>query len=385
MLKKIVAIVLSLTMALSVAPLASPVKAASKSAYKTVAEAGVEARNKIYNHKTSFSVKVKSKNAEPQSVSDALEKVIYAETSNPNQGDYMRWDVDETELNYTGRKSGAYCYYTFTYNISYLTSISERKKLDSKVKSVIKGFKFTKKTSTYAKIKKVYDYICKNTTYASSNSNPKVYSAYSALIKKKAVCQGYATLLYKMLRTMGISTRVIAGDSSFSNSHGWNIVKLGSLYYNVDATWDSTLLHSKKSYKYFLKGDSFKGHTRWKEYKKTSFYATYPMAAKAYNPKVAAKMCTTSKIAKFKNKKAKIKYADRIKINAKKVKGARYQFKYSSLKSFKKANSRVIKQKKKTYYFKSLAKGVTYYAKVRAYKKINGVTYYTKWSAVKTI
>ena len=194
MFKKIVAFSLILVMMLSVLPVAKTEAAFNKASYKSLTEAGVEARGKIYKHNSKVSVKVKSKSNDPQSLFEKLEKVIFAETNNPNQGDYMKWDIDEAETSFSVRKSGSYYYYTFTMNIEYYTTVAERDKLDSKVKSMIKGFKFTNKSTAYDKVKKVYDYVCKNVKYAKSTSDKKVYSAYSALVKKKAVCQGYEVL-----------------------------------------------------------------------------------------------------------------------------------------------------------------------------------------------
>lgn len=386
MFKRVVAYSLMLVMMLTAVPAIETQGAINKSAYKTLTKAGEEARDSFYNHKSSVVVKVKSKSKDPQSLYDKLENVIYAETSNPNQGDYMKWDVDETETNFSVTKSGSYYYYTFTINVEYLTTLAERKKLDSEVDSMIKGFKFTKSTSTYNKIKTVYDYVCDKVTYAKSNSDKKVYSAYSALVKGKAVCQGYASLLYKTYKRLGISTRVIAGDSTFSGtSHGWNIVKLGSYYYNIDATWDSTLVHAKKNYKYFLKGDSFSGHKRWTSYAGSSFYYNYPMAAKGYSSKVAAKASTNTKIAKFKYKKPKFKNVSRKKVTFKSIKNATYQFKYSGVDTFKKKYTITVNTKKPKYKLKNIRNGVTYWIKFRARKKIGNKKYYTKWSTVKVI
>ncbi len=386
MFKKIVACMLALTMMLCVQPMAKTEAAIKKSLYKSITQAGVEARRSIYNHKSKVVMRVKSKNKEPQNLFDKIERVIYAETNNVNQGDYMKWDIDEAETSFSAVKSGSYYYYTFTMNMSYLTTLAERKKLDTKVNNLIKGFKFTNKTTTYEKVKKVYDYVCKNVKYAKNTSNDKVYSAYSALINKKAVCQGFASLLYKVYRTMGIPTRVIAGDSTFSGeTHGWNIVKIGSYFYNVDATWDSTLVNAKKSYNYFLKGDSFKGHQRWAEYAGSYFYYMYPMAAKRYSAKVAAKACTNTKISKFRYKVPKFKSISRKKAVFKTVKKAKYQLKYSTVNTFKKKYTVAVNASKNTYKFKGLKNGVTYYVKFRACKTIGKVKCYTKWSAIKII
>lgn len=388
MFKKIVAFSLMIVMLLPAAPAINTEAAINKASYKSYKQAGVEARDKVYEHKSRVVAKIKSKSADPQSLFEKLERVIYAETANPNQGDFMRWDVDETATDYSAVKSGSYYYYTFILNIDYLTTVKQRNTLDKKVNSVIKDFKFTNKTSTYDKIKKVYDYVCENVSYAknASSDDTKYYSAYQALIGKKAVCQGYATLLYKFYRTLGISSRVIAGESTFSKtSHGWNIVKLGNYYYNVDSTWDSTLTHAKKDYDYFLKGDSFKGHSRWKEYNSYSFYYKYPMAAKGYSKKTVAKACKKTKIANFKNKKPKFTSISRKQAKFKKIKNATYQIKYSTVNTFKKKYTVVKNTKKTKYKFKGIKNGVIYYVKFRARKKIGSKKYYTKWSVVKVI
>ena len=56
-----------------------------------------------------------------------------------------------------------------------------------------------------------------------------VFTAYAALAKGKAVCQGYATLYYAMCRAMGLPVRVIT-----SYDHAWNIVKPATI---IGTTW----------------------------------------------------------------------------------------------------------------------------------------------------
>ena len=101
MFKKIVAFSLMLVILLPAAPAINTEAAINKASYKSYKQAGVEARDKVYEHKSRVVAKIKSKSADPQSLFEKLERVIYAETANPNQGDFMRWDVDETATDYS--------------------------------------------------------------------------------------------------------------------------------------------------------------------------------------------------------------------------------------------------------------------------------------------
>ena len=137
----------------------------------------------------------------------------------------------------------------------------------------------------YEKIKAIYDYVCKNVTYDYQHLNDVnyqlKYTAYAALINKTAVCQGYATLLYRMLLEAGLDSRIVAGAT-----HAWNIVKLGDKYYYLDATWDS----QRDIYGFFLRGtddlddNSYtKEHTLNGEYLSDEFQESYPMAEEKYS------------------------------------------------------------------------------------------------------
>lgn len=44
------------------------------------------------------------------------------------------------------------------------------------------------------------------------------------MINKTAVCQGYASLFYRLALDAGVDTRVISGEAG--GPHAWNIVKL---------------------------------------------------------------------------------------------------------------------------------------------------------------
>jgi hypothetical protein len=143
----------------------------------------------------------------------------------------------------------------------------------------------------YEKVKGIYDWICSNVTYDYDNLNNKDYylmhSAYAALVHRKAVCQGFAVLFYRLALELGVDCRYITGNSS-GVAHAWNIVRLGSLYYNLDATWDQPRKANGMDYEYFLRcGSNFPDHTRKEDYTSADFHQRYPMSPEDYGTDVA--------------------------------------------------------------------------------------------------
>lgn len=75
---------------------------------------------------------------------------------------------------------------------------------------------------------------------------------------KLTICKGYATTMMYLLNRLGIPAIDQGGGIIYRNNdgaiidyvlHAWNIVKLNSKWYFLDATWES-----KGQYNYFLKG-----------------------------------------------------------------------------------------------------------------------------------
>ena len=144
----------------------------------------------------------------------------------------------------------------------------------------MKSLDLSNKTD-YQKVKAIYDYICSNVTYDHDNLNDESYSlkytAYAALINKTAVCQGYASLFYRLALDAGVDTRVISGEAG--GPHAWNIVKLNGKYYNLDSTWDA----GRSTYAYFLKNtNDFDDHVRDNDYQSNEFIEEYPMWDESY-------------------------------------------------------------------------------------------------------
>jgi len=140
------------------------------------------------------------------------------------------------------------------------------------------------------KITKIHDYICNHVDYEYNSKEEQIYTAYGALCTGKAVCQGYAVLFYRLCKEAGLSVRIISGTGN-GGPHAWNIVRIGSKYYNVDCTWDG---QDAATYNEFLlKSEAdFRDHTResWKvagshylDYTSAEFNAQYPMAEKSWD------------------------------------------------------------------------------------------------------
>ncbi|MDY3918728.1 MAG: leucine-rich repeat protein [Candidatus Limivivens sp.] len=209
------------------------------------------------------------------------------ETGVCTQGDYLLYHVCGGSMRmFYSFENGTY-YYTLTAGFIYSTTAEQEKAVTAKVKEVLNSLGISAMENDYQKIKAIYDYVCSHVTYdythLEDNSYLLKYSAYAALINGTSVCQGYASLLYRLLQESGIDCRVVSGIGA-GGPHGWNIVKLGNSYYNVDSTWDA----GAGSYSCFLKCNAnFPDHERSPEYNTADFNREHPMAASDYVGKIS--------------------------------------------------------------------------------------------------
>lgn len=216
-----------------------------------------------------------------------------AESNDSHGGDYMRWSYGGYEARISYRKSGNW-QYTYTLALTYYTTAAQEAELDRKLTTVLNSLGVKGTTlSDIEKTERIYDYICANVTYDYTNLNNDAYdlkyTAYAALIKSTAVCQGYATLLYRMQEEAGIDTRVITGIGG-GGPHAWNLTQLGAKYYLSDSTWDAG--QKASGYRYFLKGTSdFKDHA---EDADSNILGSYPVSASNYSKITALSLNRTS-------------------------------------------------------------------------------------------
>ena len=218
-------------------------------------DAGNYIRNPMRDRTTTVKVSVPLNEKSAQEMSDAILAEALKHTGVPNEGDYIRYnmggyrwiaEIDNGIANYT---------YTFTW---YATAEQESEMTDA-VNNLIQSFGFADDTSDYDKFRSIYDYMCKNIVYDEEHpdSYKLKFTSYAALIHKTAVCQGYASLFYRLALECGLRSRVVSGTGinvDGKEDHGWNIVEIDNKYYYVDATWDAVQVQAGTRYYYCLKG-----------------------------------------------------------------------------------------------------------------------------------
>lgn len=172
----------------------------------------------------------------------------------------------------------------FYVNCQYITTDKQNEEFEFALDKAMKELNLDGKTD-YQKVRLIHDYICDNVDYDYENlsrgeSYMRMYSSYAALIDKKAVCQGYAGLFYRMCYEADVSSKIIAGNGN-GQRHAWNIVKIGDEYFNIDTTWDGQ--DEETFYDFFLKSETdFAAHYRDSEYETEEFNNKYKMAASSW-------------------------------------------------------------------------------------------------------
>jgi len=220
-----------------------------------------------------------------------------AHTGEPKEGDYIA--ANNSGCHYsleTSYMDGTY-YHTCTFSPVWLSTAEQETQVDGAVDALLAELNLWN-ASNYEKVKGVYDWITENVQYDFDNLDDDTYtlkhSTYAALIDRVAVCQGYASLYYRLMLELGVDCRYISGVADGEN-HGWNIVYLDGKYYNVDPTWDRDLMGH---YRWFLCTQAnFSDHIRDSKYDTAAFHAAYPMAVVPYIFNVTASGTVNSQIS----------------------------------------------------------------------------------------
>ena len=121
---------------------------------------------------------------------------------------------------------------------------------------------------------RLHDYLVRICDCDVTVKNDTVYStrartAYSALVRRKAVCEGYAMAYRLLLNAAGIVSDV---SIDRGDKHIWNYVMIHGRWYHVDVTWDDPVCISpvqrprRISHRHFLMSDRkarMTGHKGW--------------------------------------------------------------------------------------------------------------------------
>ena len=101
---------------------------------------------------------------------------------------------------------------------------------------------------------KCYDWVRTNVSYADGAYVDN--SPYPVFIERKAVCQGYANLLFIMLHSQGVPAMVVNGMLEPLGGHAWNYVNCDGLWYVSDPT-------NSRSFKIADMAGYAEGNNKW--------------------------------------------------------------------------------------------------------------------------
>ena len=111
------------------------------------------------------------------------------------------------------------------------------------IKSLVKS-----NDTEYNKELIVHDYLVKNVQYYNwenlEDIPDEMHTAYNALVKKQAVCDGISKAFQIIMMQEGIECMTITGDLE-EVPHAWNVIKIDNEYYHVDLTSDQFKLNKK--------------------------------------------------------------------------------------------------------------------------------------------
>ena len=160
---------------------------------------------------------------------------------------FFQLRLDHPEIFWaTGYK---YRYYKDSPNIIFIPEyLFEKSKIKEHQKAmtarVDKLVRPAKNLSEWEKEKYVHDFICENIRY-DKLKKPYSHEIIGPLGQGVGVCEGIAKAVKVLLDELGVWCVIaICGnnpDKGIKYRHTWNIVKVGGVYYHLDATFDNTL------------------------------------------------------------------------------------------------------------------------------------------------
>ena len=254
---------------LQTAPSAQTAVAAQAVDYLTETEAVAALRKQMVARKETMTLNVKLPSGTDieEAVTGIWDKAMEHVSGSGTTGDYLHWQhsgYDCPPVDYWDDDTNITFTVTFQRHPKtsaiWFTTAAQEAALTNYIRNTILPQLSLGGKTTYQKVQAIYNWITANVKYDYSHLNDPAYrlqyTAYAAAVQKKAVCQGYANLFYRLANDAGIDCRIITGkayNGTQTEDHAWNIVRMeDEKYYCLDATWDAGL--KPENYEYFLKG-----------------------------------------------------------------------------------------------------------------------------------
>lgn len=141
--------------------------------------------------------------------------------------------------NYSFSRSGAVNYFEPEYVMNKTEYRSRLQRLRIAAARFLRGA--PRRGTDYDKELYVHDKLVNDTEYQSGDADMN-YTAYGALVNRRANCEGYARSAIYLLKKLGVRSYVVTGtatrrDGSVEN-HMWNVVYVNGHPYMMDATFD---------------------------------------------------------------------------------------------------------------------------------------------------
>ena len=254
------------TLSVQTAQITQPKKAGT--VYTKEAEAAADLRKQMVSRSEVMSVTLRSARDDMLTLAaDLWDLALDHVEGGGTTGDYLRWQHTGKSCAMKKMPLASGYQYTFTYtpyteyfDTIWFTTAAQEAALTNYIQNTVLPQLSLGGKTTYQKVQAIYNWITANVKYDYSHlSDPTYlpqYTAYAAAVQKKAVCQGYANLFYRLANDAGVDCRIITGkayNDDGTADHAWNIVRMeDGKYYCLDATWDAGLKPEK--YEYFLKG-----------------------------------------------------------------------------------------------------------------------------------
>ena len=290
------------TLSVQTAQITQPKKAGT--VYTKEAEAAADLRKQMVSRSEAMSVTLRSARDDMLTLAaDLWDLALDHVEGSGTTGDYLRWQHTGKSCAMKKMPLASGYQYTFTYtpyteyfDTIWFTTAAQEAALTNYIRNTILPQLSLGGKTTYQKVQAIYNWITANVKYDYSHMNDPTYwpqyTAYAAAVQKKAVCQGYANLFYRLANDAGVDCRIITGkayNDDGTADHAWNIVRMeDEKYYCLDATWDAGLKPEK--YEYFLKGlTSFsKDHRAETDELNTPYWTQYQSRTSAADYKASS-------------------------------------------------------------------------------------------------